>query len=155
MDNPQNKSDGPLMSVPYGSWVGARVEATNTGACAGYINGALWRGTGGTNNEANNIAQITADTTFTFQCLSAYDGSLHSRSVLVRPLLSGTVNILSNLNTSWTVTGASSFSGSGNSDSRTGVPHGVYTITPANVPGYSWTVSPCLSQNLSNNPSCN
>lgn len=62
----------------------------------------------------------------------------------------GTINVTSNLSTSWSITGPQAYSGSGTSATYTNAPAGgPYNITPANISGYSYSVAPSSSQTLS------
>lgn len=60
----------------------------------------------------------------------------------------GTVAISTNVSSSWTVTGPTTISGSGTSQTSLLAPVGAYTITYATVPGY--TTPPSQSLTLAN-----
>ena len=154
MSNTQNRVDGTL-NVTYGASIGLAISTLNTKAVELYIDNVLTGGTLNSNNEGLNVTQITKDTNFKLRCQSIYDlNDVREDTILARPTI-GRIEINSNIDTTWNVSGPENFSGSGMRVIRDNSPFGTYFIVPANKPGFTWTVKPCANQILSANPSCN
>lgn len=83
--------------------------------------------------------------TIYFRAYSSYGWSPNCPSRIVTVTAIGTVNVSSNISSSWTITGPATISGSGTSQSSPSKPAGTYTITWGSVSGYATPASQSLS----------
>lgn len=82
----------------------------------------------------NSTQTLSSGSSITFNIIYSSNGSCGGASP-------GTISVTSNQSTSWNITGAASYSGSGTSGTYEAAPLGNYTISAPAIPGYSLTVT--------------
>lgn len=89
----------------------------------------------------NSTQTLASGSSITFNIIYSSDGSCGEPDP-------GTINVTSNLSTSWTISGAGSYNGSGTSGTYSSAPLGEYTISAPAISGYALTITPSATQTL-------
>lgn len=110
---------------------GASSQACNTHSCA--VNGVC-SVSHYSCSSGSSILNVNGATTWTWSCQGSGGGGTASCSE-IKPV--GNIDVSSNRSSSWTITGPVTIPGSGTSQSSVLQPVGIYTITWADIPGYT------------------
>jgi hypothetical protein len=149
------KANGSGNSITIPSGTAANLTwwtADATSCSAGWANNAsrpIQKGQPG-----ESTGNLTSDKTFVLTCSGPGGTSQDSVKVKVGAQAGGTINVTSNISTTWTITGNGSFLKSPGypapvtSGQYTNQPSGIYNIFPAEIDGYYYRVNVADTQNL-------